>query len=466
MKVIILCGGSGTRLWPLSRKSYPKQFLKINDNYSFLQKTVKRFLSFLAQDEIFLVTNKEQKFLILNQLQEIGFDKEKNLIFEPVGKNTAPAIAYALNYINEKFSINDNETIFISPSDHLISPVEQFIKFIENGNIVANLDRIVTFGVEPDKPETGYGYIKKGEKLDFDFEVFEVEKFVEKPDLDTAKNYLDSKQYLWNSGMFLFNYKTIKNEFKKQTKNIYKLMTGSYEDFKNNFAKLQNISIDYAIMEKTEKISVLPLQINWSDIGSWDSVYELMPKDESGNIKTDKVICEETKNSMFIVNGKIVASIGLDDIMVVETDDAVLISKKGTAQKVKNIVEKLSAKKDFKEITETHTMVNRPWGSFKTLEKSDRYKIKKIVVKQGEKLSLQKHYHRSEHWVVVRGTAKVTVNDKEFLVHENESIYVPKSAKHRLENPGKLPLEIIEVQVGEYVDEDDIVRYDDFYGRS
>jgi mannose-1-phosphate guanylyltransferase/mannose-6-phosphate isomerase len=460
MKVMILCGGSGTRLWPLSRKAFPKQFLKLKGDFSFLQNTVKRFSGNIDDENIFFLTNEKQKFLIVNQLKEIDFNLNDNLVFEPVAKNTAPAIALGMKYLEHEIGIDENEVIFVTPSDHIIHPEEEFLKYVNQASHIAEKGYIVTFGITPDKPETGYGYIKKGSGINI-HNSYAVERFVEKPDFNTAKEYVNSGEYFWNSGMFAFTFKTMKKAFEYYAKDIYDFLNFSLNDFIDRFNEMPEISIDYSIMEKVDNAVLLPVNIEWSDIGSWDSVYEFFEKDERGNVTEGNIILEQTKKSMFMVNNRVVASIGVDDLLVIETDDAILISKRGEAQKVKNIVDTLAGS----EIVEFHSTVNRPWGSFKVLEEDERYKIKKIVVSPGERLSLQMHFHRSEHWVVVKGTAKVTIGDKDFFVHENESIYVPKTTKHSLENPGKIPLEIIEVQVGEYVGEDDIKRFEDLYGR-
>ncbi len=460
MKVMILCGGSGTRLWPLSRKAFPKQFLKLKGDFSFLQNTVKRFSGNIDDENIFFLTNEKQKFLIVNQLKEIDFNLNDNLVFEPVAKNTAPAIALGMKYLEDEIGIDENEVIFVTPSDHIIHPEKEFLKYVKQASDIAKKGYIVTFGITPDKPETGYGYIKKGNGINI-HNGYAVERFVEKPDCNRAEEYVKSGEYFWNSGMFAFTFKTMKKAFESYAKNIYDFLNLSLNDFLSRFNEMPEISIDYSIMEKVDNAVLLPVNMEWSDIGSWDSVYEFFEKDEHGNVTEGNIISEQTETSMFMVNNRVVASIGVNDLLVIETDDAILISKRGEAQKVKNIVDKLADS----EIVEFHSTVNRPWGSFKVLEEDERYKIKKIVVSPGERLSLQMHFHRSEHWVVVKGTAKVTIGDKDFFVHENESIYVPKTTKHSLENPGKIPLEIIEVQVGEYVGEDDIKRFEDLYGR-
>jgi mannose-1-phosphate guanylyltransferase/mannose-6-phosphate isomerase len=321
---------------------------------------------------------------------------------------------------------------------------------------------IVTLGIHPNRPETGYGYIKKLQEKCFHGS-HRVEQFVEKPNSVTAQKYLLSGNYLWNSGMFAFTIETLMNEIQKHASDIYECLQGKYEDVLANFSKMPDISIDYAVMEKASRVVVLPLELSWSDVGSWDNVYEILDKDEHQNAKVGQVVDVDTKNCMIIGGKRLIATIGLEDMLVIETDDVILISKRQESQKVKQLVEKLKLQ-GRKEVAE-HITTYRPWGSYTILENSAEYKIKKIVVNPLQILSLQMHYHRSEHWVVVQGTAKVTIGDKQTLVHENESIYVPKTATHRVENPGKIPLEIIEVQVGGYLGEDDIVRFEDIYGR-
>lgn len=465
MIAVILAGGSGTRLWPLSRKSYPKQFLKFGDNQTLLQKTIRRLLN--ATDHLIIITNKEYQFLVKNQVGEIDRDLERHIILEPVARNTAPAIALAVKYVVDKLEDKIDEVLFISPSDHVISPEEGFGEYLKKAEVLAKAGYIVTFGIQPYKPETGYGYIKRDSEAvssGDNLKAFKVEKFVEKPCLETALEYLRSGKYYWNSGMFAFSMRTILDEFAKYTPEIYQNLNGNFEDTLSSFAEMPNISIDYAVMEKSERVVVLPLEIHWSDIGSWDSVYEILDKDENQNVKIGEILDMDTKNSLIIGNKRLIATIGLEDVLIAETDDAILIAKRGEAQKVKEIVKQLEA--HGKKVVEEHVTTHRPWGSYTILEEGLRYKIKRIVVNPEEKLSHQMHHHRSEHWIVVKGTAKVTLGEKEEFVHENESTYVPKSTLHRLENPGKIPLELIEVQNGEYVEEDDIIRFDDIYGRS
>ena len=476
MKAVILAGGSGTRLFPMSRKKYPKQFLKIGDKRSLFQKTVERSLLAVNPEDLIIITNEDYQFHIKNQLLELFpsfftiHSLPFNLIFEPVGRNTAPAIVLAAKFALEKLKVHEDEVLFISPSDHIISPSEKFAEYMKKAEKIAKEGYIVTFGVRPTKPETGYGYIESGDSVSNN--VYKVKQFHEKPDLETAKEYLARGNYYWNSGMFAFTVKVIFEELEKHAPEVYeKVENRTFEEVLKNFKSIPDISIDYAVMEKTDKAVVLPLDITWSDVGSWDAFYEIMDKDENGNVKSGKVIDIDTKDSLIISNKRVVSTVGVEDLMIIETDDVLLIAKKGEGQKVREVVKKLKESEEFKHLTEFHTTVYRPWGSYTELEKGDRYRIKRITVKPGEALSLQMHYHRSEHWVVIKGTAKVILEDesgelKEFFIHENESIYVPKTRKHRLINPGKVPLEIIEVQVGEYVEEDDIERFEDKYERS
>ena len=462
MKIIILAGGRGTRLWPLSRQSFPKQFLHFGDENTLLQKTIKRFLSKYRKEDIIILTNNQYVHLVKSQCSEILPDFNFHILLEPEGKNTAPAIALAAKYLQESLGAQEDEVFIVSSSDHLIEPEAQFVAYVDKAELEAQKGNIVTFGVFPNSPETGYGYIKFCK--DGNIDACDVEEFVEKPSKELAQKYLLSGQYLWNSGIFAFTIATFWTELEKNAEELFSHFRGSLDDCLSSFSKCQDISIDYAVLEKAKGIRVIPMSLSWSDVGSWDSVYDSLGKDSNQNVKVGNVVDIDTKNCLIMGGKKLISTLGLEDIIVVETDDAILVSKKGHSQKVKTLVESL-LKRQLKQIHD-HVTTHRPWGSFTVLEEGSRYKIKRILVEPKQRLSLQMHYHRSEHWVVVKGTAKVTRGIEEVLVHENESIYLPKSVVHRLENPGKVPLELIEVQVGEYVGEDDIVRLQDDYARA
>jgi mannose-1-phosphate guanylyltransferase/mannose-6-phosphate isomerase len=468
LKIIILAGGSGTRLWPLSRQSYPKQFLKVGKDKTLLQKSVLRSLRNVLAEDIIVVANDDYRFLIRDQLAEIGIDAEGKMILEPEARNTAPAIALAAAFVRDRLKCDEDEVLFVCPSDHLINPEDRFAGYVKQAEKLAKDGYIVTFGINPTKPETGYGYIKQGKKLEYadaEINACKVERFVEKPDLDTAQSYLLEGGYYYNAGMFAFSLKTILAELEKNVPQILEIINRGYPQALADFAEMPSISIDYALMEKSESVAVLPLDLSWSDVGSWDSFFDTLDKDTNRNAKIGDVFDLDTKDSLIISSNRLVATIGIEGLMIVDTPDALLIARRCESQKVKDVVDYLK-RHQRTALTNVHTTVSRPWGSFTVLEEGPRYKIKRIEVLPEARLSLQRHSHRSEHWVVVKGTATVKVEDKEIFVHENESVYVPKSAKHRLYNSGKIPLEIIEVQVGEYVGEDDIERFDDVYDRS
>ncbi|NJE09794.1 mannose-1-phosphate guanylyltransferase/mannose-6-phosphate isomerase [Thermococcus sp. MAR1] len=459
MKTLILAGGKGTRLWPLSRELMPKQFIRMFDEYSLFQKTVQRALVFSKPDEIFVVTNRDYRFRVLDDLREIGLElPEGNILLEPEGKNTLPAIYWGIKQIEETFG---DSIVAVLPSDHMVESNENYVRAFENAEKLAK-KYLVTFGIKPTKPHTGYGYIKPGEGIEGGYLVAE---FKEKPDLETAKRYVENN-YLWNSGMFMFDTEVFREEVKRHAPEVYEAFENA-ESIEKAYELVPEISVDYGVMEKTDKAAVVPLNVYWNDLGSFDAIYEVMGKDENGNAvkvggRKGYHVGVNSRNNL-IMTGRLTATVGVEDLIIIDTDDALLVAHRGEGQKVKEVYKLLKEHGD--ERVFVHRTAYRPWGSYTVLEEGDRYKIKRLTVLPGRKLSKQMHYHRSEHWVVVRGTAKVHVGEKEVLLRPGESTFIPAGVVHRLENPGKVVLEVIETQIGEYLGEDDIVRFEDDFGR-
>jgi mannose-1-phosphate guanylyltransferase/mannose-6-phosphate isomerase len=450
---LILAGGKGTRLWPLSREDHPKQFYNIF-NRSLFQKTVERALLFSEPDEILVVTNERYKFRVIDDLDEMGVKLPKgNILMEPAAKNTLPAIYFGVKTIVENGDAN--ASLAVLPSDHYVEADEAYTKSFENA-IGISERYLVTFGIQPYRPHTGYGYIKPGEKIGDG--AYTVEEFVEKPELERAKEYVSSG-YLWNSGMFMFDIDLFLEECRLHQPDVVEAFD---LPIREAYSKLPEISVDYGIMEKTDKAAVVKLNSLWSDVGSFDSLYEIFDKDESGNAIRGECIALSARNNL-VYGGRLTAIIGVENLVVVDTKDAVLVCRKNDSQRVKEVVEILKRKNDKR--AEIHRTAYRPWGSYTVLEENRFYKIKRLTVKPKKRLSLQKHYHRSEHWVVVKGTAKITVDGEEKLLKNGESTFIPAGTVHRLENPGKIPLEVIEVQIGEYLEENDIERFEDDFER-
>lgn len=454
MKIIILAGGGGTRLFPLSRQSYPKQFLEIEDSTSLLAATIKRFLNIVAAEDIVVVTNEWYKYHVLSDLRKCNATAA-SMVLEPAGRNTAPAIALAMKYCADRLGLTADEAVVVAPADHVIYDEAAFATAINSAVELAHSGGLVTFGIKPAKAETGYGYIESGAAVG---DGYAVQSFKEKPDLALAQKYFRAGNYYWNSGMFVFGYDFMAREFDKYQPEIAKALAGDYETMRAEFAALPNISIDYAIAEKCRQAYMVPLRSYWNDIGSWDAIYDILPKDEQENAIKGDCIAIDCNNSLFWGRDRLIAGIGLQDVLLVETDDVIVVAKKGESQKVKDVVTRLKAQK--RQEAMEHTTAYRQWGSYTLLGDGANYRMRKLSVNPNAGLKQHMHYHRTEHWVVLSGTAKVTIDGKELWLHENESAFVPQTVKHRLENPGRIPLEIIEVQNGSYIDEDDIVRFD------
>lgn len=460
MKIILLAGGGGTRLFPLSRSRFPKQFLKVTGDESLFSQTVQRFLAVTEARNLVVITNQMHEHLVKAELAACGAS-EAHVALEPEGRNTAPAIALAAAFCRDKLGATEAEVFFVTPCDHVIRPVDVFAAGVLQAMKLAEQGSIVTFGVKPSSPETGYGYIHAGEACDG---AFAVTSFREKPDLETAQKYIAAGNYYWNSGMFAFTMGRFLQELKVQQPEISALTAQPVDTVLEQFGQMPDVSIDYGIMEKAADVLVIPLAAYWNDIGSWDAIYDVLGKDKAGNAIKGDCINIDCTNTLLLSHRHLVAGIGLEDLIVVETADAILVAKKGESQKVKEVVALLKDK-GRREASE-HLTDYRPWGNYTILGEGSDYKIKRIVVNPGQLLSLQMHHHRSEHWVVVHGTARVTIGEREQLVCDNESVFVPQTVKHRLANAGKIPLVLIEVQSGRYLGEDDIVRFEDVYGRA
>ena len=470
---VVLAGGVGSRLWPMSRSSLPKQFVELGfAEGSLFQNTLSRLQGLVDLSAPLVVCNSDHRFLVAEQLRQLDLEGP-TILLEPVGRNTAPAAAMAAFSAVE----SDAESLLlVLPADHVIQDKQSFHQALGQAVSKASQGKLVTFGIVPDAPETGYGYIEKGEEV-ADSSAFSVSRFVEKPDSETAQSYLESGSFLWNSGMFMFRADRYLHELKYLAPDIFESCNSAFqalqrgEDFQvipeSIFAECRSESIDYAVMEKTDSAVVIPLDAQWSDLGAWDALWEIQQKDTQGNVfsaEGGSITTEDVSGSYIQSHSRLVAAVGLKDIVIVETADAVLVADKARAQSVKEIVDQLH--EQGREEADSHRLVKRPWGSYESLAKSDGFQVKHIVVKPGASLSLQMHHHRAEHWTVIKGTALVVCGEEEFEVKKNESTFIPKKAKHRLSNSGSSDVELIEVQIGDYLGEDDIVRFEDVYGRT
>lgn len=449
MLAVILAGGSGSRLWPVSRKRYPKQFLSLNGEDSLLRETVERVEG--AVDDVVVATNEDHYFYVRDDLA--GLVDEGSIVTEPSKRDTAPAIALASLFVEEKYG---DEPFLVLPSDHVLG--DDFAEVARGAERLAE-ERLVTFGIEPDHAATGYGYVVPGEDLG---EGFAVDRFVEKPGRKAAEDLI-AEGALWNSGIFLFTPSVLRRELELHAPDLAALMEKGYDGSLERYGEAPQVSIDYAVMEDSEDAAVVPYSGEWRDIGNWRSVYGVSEKDDDGNVVTGDALVRDTEDTLVYGGNRLVAAAGLEDVMIVDTDDALLVASKERAEDVKEITNHLRG--EGRKEAEIHTTVHRPWGYWTSLERGGRYQVKRLCIYPGESISLQRHHHRAEHWIVVKGTAKVTKGDEEFFVHENESTYVPKTETHQLSNPGEVDLHVVEIQTGEYLEEDDIERFDGAYER-
>jgi len=463
---VILSGGAGTRLWPLSREMYPKQLLSLTSKQTMLQDTAIRLAAISGALPPIVVCNEAHRFTVAEQIRALDIQASA-ILLEPSGRNTAPAVALAALKAS---SIYPDATLVVAPADHVIRDARKFQQAAEVAVALAQHDKLITFGIVAHAPETGYGYIRRGAGAG---PAYPVAQFVEKPPLDLAQQYVASGDYYWNSGMFVFKASRYLAELSSLAPDILSACTAAFEaaktdlDFvridKAEFIKCRSESIDYAVMEKTKDALVLPLDVGWSDVGSWSSLFDVLPADEEGNVLQGDVMVHDTHDCYVHSTSRLVAAVGMEDHIIVETKDAILVAPKDRVQDVKDLVAKI--KKSGRTESALHREVFRPWGSYDSVDSGERFQVKRLSVKPGGVLSLQMHHHRAEHWIVVQGAARITRNDETFLLAENESTFIPVGATHRIENPGKVPLHIIEVQSGSYLGEDDIVRFEDNYGR-
>jgi len=466
---VILSGGSGSRLWPLSREHYPKPLLPLVSEISLLQETAIRLDTFPGIGDVICVCNEEHRFLVAEQVAQLG-KSPATILLEPEGRNTAPALTLAALYLVQQ---EPDAMMVVMPADHVMTDKLQFVESVKRGIEHAAKGELVTFGVVPDGPETGYGYIKRSDALE-EGGAYSVSEFVEKPDQDTAEQYVKAGDYYWNSGIFLMSAGRWLEEIGRFRPEILDSCRASMTQGEQDsdffrvdldaFLDCPADSIDYAVMENADRVMVVPISAGWSDVGAWSALWDVCPHDNDGNVVQGDVITSDTHNAFLFAQHRCLATVGLDDVVVVETADAVLVAHRDKAQDVKNIVNQLKAKD--RDESRIHRRVFRPWGSYEGVDAGERFQVKRLSVKPGASLSLQLHHHRAEHWVVVKGSARVTCGDNTFILNENESTYIPIGEKHRLENPGNIPLEVIEIQSGSYLGEDDIVRFEDVYNRA